>query len=372
MKLLVVAPYFYPKIGGMENYAFTISKGLKQKYGWKIVVITSNHSEKKYKEEIIQGIKIYRLPTLFKISNTPVNPFWIFTIKKIIAKEKPDIINAHSPVPFIADVSKFVSGKIPFVLTYHAGKMLKSKWLADIGISTYEASALKYLFQKSDKIICYTKEFIDSTLQPFKDKVIFIPPGVDTKIFTPTRNYNKNKVLFVARIERSSEWKGLYYLLDAMKIVIERNNEAILEIVGTGDAVEDYKLYVNSINIHENVTFLGPLKGRYLAEVYKNTSVLVLPSTSTAESFGIVLVEAMASGIPVIGSNIGGIPNVIDDDINGLLVEPRDSKDLAEAILQILNDKKNAIKLGQSGLKKVEDNYTWEKQINKSYKILKL
>src|SRR3989344_8783646 len=105
-KIMFVTPYFYPKIGGLENYAYNIAKGLKKKYDWEVVVVTSNHEQPhKYKEEKIDGMKVYRLPRWFKVSNTPINPMWYFMIKKIIKKERPNIINAHTPVPFMADMA---------------------------------------------------------------------------------------------------------------------------------------------------------------------------------------------------------------------------------------------------------------------------
>lgn len=359
MKLMVVAPYFYPKIGGMENYAWTIAKGLKEKYGWEVFAVTSNHEENKYKEDVIQGIKIYRLPILFKFSNTPINPMWYFSMKKIIAKEKPDAINAHSPVPFMADIAGAASDNIPFVLTYHAGSMKKNKGLIDMAISAYESTFLKSLFERSDKIVCYTQEFIDTNLKQFKPKIERITPGVDIALFNPAKTYVKNKVLFVGRIEKTSEWKGIKYLLDAMALIIKQNDKAILELVGSGDAVNDFKTYAKQLKIDKQVKFVGPLKGKKLADAYKNTSVLVLPSTSNAESFGMVIIEAMASGIPVIGSDIGGIPQVIDHKINGLLVEPKNSKSLAKAILTLLEDIPYSKTLGKNGYKKVKDNYDW-------------
>src|SRR3989344_5387095 len=142
MKLMVVAPYFYPKIGGMENYAYNISKGLKEKYGWDVVIVTSNHVEKKYKEENLSGMKVYRLPYWFKISNTPINPFWYFELKKIIEKEKPQVINAHTPVPFMVDISALISNKNILFITYHMGSMLKNKFISDIFIHFYEKLTL--------------------------------------------------------------------------------------------------------------------------------------------------------------------------------------------------------------------------------------
>ena len=100
MKLIIVTPYFPPHIRGVENYAYNIAKGLKEEYNWEIVVITSNHEEKKHIEEKIDRIKIYRLSRWFKISNKPINPMWYFQIKNITKKEKPDVINAHTTCPF--------------------------------------------------------------------------------------------------------------------------------------------------------------------------------------------------------------------------------------------------------------------------------
>src|SRR5258708_18633695 len=108
-KIMIVSPYFPPNVGGAQNYAYNIATGLAKKYDWNVVVVTSNFINKKTEIENKDGITIYRLPILFKFSNTPINPFWYFQIKKLISIEKPDIINAHAPVPFISDIASLVS-----------------------------------------------------------------------------------------------------------------------------------------------------------------------------------------------------------------------------------------------------------------------
>src|SRR5438128_397088 len=117
MKVLFITPHFPPVLGGLENYALNIALGLKQTYDYEVVVITSNPNRK---QQIVQdycGIKVYRLPIMLQILNTPINPFWYGTLKSIIRAEKPDIINSHQPVPFIGDLAAFLTGNIPFVLT---------------------------------------------------------------------------------------------------------------------------------------------------------------------------------------------------------------------------------------------------------------
>jgi len=233
MKEMVVAPYFYPKIGGLENYAYNISKGLKDKYGWEIVVITSNHEEKKdRKEEIIDGIKIYRLPFWFKISNTPINPIWYFQIKNIIKKEKPDVINAHTPVPFISDVTARVCGDIPFILTYHTGAMmLKGKLLEDLLIRFYESFILKATLKKAKKIICSSDFVRLGFLKDYANKTITITPGVDLNRFKHKISNFKNKILFVGNLKKVEKYKGLEYLLSAVNIIKKNIKDVKLTVV---------------------------------------------------------------------------------------------------------------------------------------------
>jgi glycosyltransferase involved in cell wall biosynthesis len=369
MKFLVVTPYFYPKIGGLENYAYNISKGLKDKYGWEIVVITSNHEENKDREEEIDGIKIYKLARWFKISNTPINPMWYFQIKNIIKKEKPDVINAHTPVPFISDVTARVCGDIPFILTYHTGAMmLKGKLLEDLLIKFYESSILKVTLKKAKKIICPSDFVRFDFLKDYAKKTITITPGVDINRFMPKIVNSKNKILFVAGLKKAEKYKGLEYLLSAVNIIKKNIKDVKLTVVGEGDYIIYYKKLCKDLEIERNVEFKGRLIGRKLVEQYQKSNVLALSSLS--ESFGIVLLEAMACKKPVIGSNIGGIPYVIDNDQNGLLVPPKDPQALADAIIKILTNPKLAKKMGEEGYKKVTKYFTWEKQINTTKEII--
>lgn len=368
-KVLLVAPYFYPKIGGMEKYALNVAQGLKETHGWEVVVVTSNHEETGYKVDTVHGIKVYRLPYWFKLSNTPINPLWFFQIGNIIKKEKPDIINGHSPVPFIADVALYESQDIPYVMTYHAGSMLKHSYPIDFLIEFYESVILNACFKKAKAIISYSQEFIKTYLAPYKNKVVEIPPGIDTKEFVPATKNSPSKrppkILFVGRIEKTSEWKGIDYLLKAVQIVKKTYPEIELELIGPGDAIEKYQAMAAELGIGDHTSFPGGMTGEPLIKEYHNADMLVLPSTTNAESFGIVLLEAMACGLPVIGSKIGGIVRLIENNVNGLLVEPKNETALAKAILKVLGDKAIAKKMGAAGRKKAEQDYEWAHQIEK-------
>jgi glycosyltransferase involved in cell wall biosynthesis len=372
IKLLIVTPYFHPKIGGLENYAFNISKGLMKDYNYKVVVITSNHEDKTYKEEKLEGIKIYRLPYQFKVSNTPISFKWKKQIREIIQKEQPDIINAHTPVPFISDVTCRVAHKlkIPFILTYHSGSMKKDNaFLKNIVILFYEHITLMKTLDYSKKIICSSDFVKNEFFKKINGNIITITPGVDLSLFKEENMDNKqNQILFVGNLNKSNEWKGLPYLIEAIKKI--KNTLSIkLLIIGKGDKLNDYLNLCKTENI--SCYFPGELKGKKLVDLYNQSKILVLPSISEAESFGMVLIEAMACKKPVIGSNIGGMPYVIDEGINGLLVPPRNTEALTNAIVKILKNPKLAKQMGENGYKKVKENFTWEIQNKKMNEIFK-
>ena len=167
---------------------------------------------------------------------------------------------------------------------------------------------------------------------PVRDGVIadagiaasIITPGVDEDFFRPLppRQAGAPTVLFVGRLERSSAWKGVDRLIRAFRLVLDQLPEARLRIVGEGDALDDHRRLAAELGLAANVDFTGALDRSALVDVYNQASVVVLPSLTEAESFGMTLIEAMACAKPVIGSRIGGIPYVIDDGVDGFLVEP--------------------------------------------------
>ena len=347
MKVLFVTPHFPPSLGGVENYVFNIALELKQSHNYDVVVVTSHASGRKQKIENYYGIKVYRLPVLIQYSNTPINPFWYFSLKRIIREEKPDIINSHQPVMFIGDMTALVCGTIPFVLTYHAGTMKKNKLPIDTVIYLYEKYILPLTAKKATRIICASNFVRDSILKKYRYKSSVIPPGVNASLFTPNPGVEReeNLILFVVGHKKLHKLKGLYYLIDAIKELPEIK----LHIVGEKADFTD-----------ERLISVGIKRGKDLVEEMQKAQVLVLPSLIQMEGFPTVLVEAMACQTPVIGTNIGGIPDVIRDGIDGFIVPTDNSNALATAILKILSDKELAARMGQSGVTKVREALTWD------------
>jgi len=382
MNLMIVTPYFYPKMGGVEKYVYEISLRLNKKYGIDPVIICSNWDNDRYKEDFIDGIKIYRLPYLFKISSTPINPFWNKKLHSIIDKENPDIINGHIPVPYIADVvARIVHRKnIPFVLTYHNDltgynplvRLLSKAYYYTLGFKTFDLS---------QRIIVTSEYYAKNSpyLKKYYQKLRIVSPGIDVKKYNINRtNYLKDKynlkdekiVLFVGQLNKESQHKGLDYLIKAVKIVSDSINVKLI-IVGTGNYIEYYKNMAESYGMTSRVIFAGYIDDSDLPKYYNESDVVVLPSYNRAEGFGMVLIEALACGTPVIGTTVGGIPYAIKNDEDGLLVPPKDSEALADAIKQILTDEKLAEGMGRRGYERVSKEFTWEKSTENFLEIVR-
>lgn len=356
MKILFVTPHFPPSLGGVELYVFNLARGLQQTYHAEVVVVTSNAEANKLTVGEYDGIKVYRLPVMVRISNTPLHPLWYFTLKKIIQGEKPDIINSHQPVPFLGDLAALLAGNIPFVLTYHAGTMKKQAFLSDILIFLYETCILPQTAKKATRIICVSHFVANTLLKMHLSKIAIVSPGVHTSLYKPdaTMKRAENRVLFAAYYKKMYKMKGLYSLIDA----INQLDGITLRVVGEKDECSS-----------PNIEFVGVKQGKALVEEMQQASVLVLPSVAPMESFGMVLIEAMACQTPVIGTNMGGIPEVITENVDGCIVPPGDSHALALAISKIIKDKDVASRMGQAGAAKVSERFTWEKCVEKTKEI---
>lgn len=375
MKVLMVAPYFYPRLGGLENYVFNTSKVLAQKYGVNVTVVCSNWRREGYQEEMIDGIKVYRLPFLFKVSHTPVNPGWHKKISQIVEREKPDIINGHTPVPYIADIAATVSSSagIPFVLTCH-DSIAQSRF--------YSILSAFYFLLYGNRTFRLTNWFIVNSPQTAKhfghldrkygQKINVIAPGVDTSSFYPAPEAGKGDgrvILFVGQLFKAAK-KGLDDLLKALPQILRKVEGARLLVIGPGP-VDPYKKLVARLGLNESVQFIGGVEPSSMPGYYNSADVVVLPSRKKAEGFGMTLIEAQACGTPVVAAAVGGIPFAVVDGETGLLVPSGDTEALAEAVIKVLNDESLAKRLGQSGHKRASTEFTWDIAAAKTLAVYK-
>lgn len=356
MKILQTPTRFYPFIGGVENYVCCLSRELVKR-GHGVSVVCAD--EPKNNIATYDGVKINRLPYLFKIASTNITP----SLPYMLYNENFDIIHTHLPTPWSADWSGIVSKlkKKPVILTYHND--IVGEGFASHIAKFYNATALKLLLRIVKRIIITQQDYISYSphLKGYGGKIEVIPPGVDTNFFHPLNVQKEENVLFfLSSLNSSHRYKGLDYLLEAIAIVKKEIPNIKLVVGGEGSLLEHYKNMTASLGIARNVEFLRFIPEEKLPEYYNKCDVYVLPSVSSAqEGFGISLLEALACGKPVVTTSITGAAKDVVERNLGIVVEPQDAAALARAIKEVLfgiDDYK-----WLSGRKLIEEKYSWEK-----------
>jgi glycosyltransferase involved in cell wall biosynthesis len=334
LKILQTPARFYPYTGGVENYTYHLSRELIR-LGHEVKIICAN--EPKDGKSINNGIKLKRLDYIGKIANTNIT----LTLPFHILKEDFDLIHTHLPTPWSADWSAIFSiGKRkPLVLSYH-NDIVGDGSACHIA-KGYNLTALKYL-------------------KKYQEKIEIIPVGVDIGRFTPSETETEYTIFFLSLLDEFHKYKGLDYLLGAIELVKKEIPVVKLIVGGSGKLLNYYREKTASMGLENNVDFAGYISNESIPDYYRNCNLFVLPSISASqEGFGIVLLEAMASGRPVIGSDIVGVAEDIDKYSTGIVVKPRDTKALADAIIRILQDKKEAKRMGINGRELIEEKYSW-------------
>jgi glycosyltransferase involved in cell wall biosynthesis len=301
---------------------------------------------------------------------------WFGSLKKIIEELDPDVVNGHLPVPYMADVAARVCGDRPFVLTYHndaVGITLFTKLL----VRAYYDILGKGTIKRASQIIVTSQRYAERSpyLKKFSNKTAVVPPGVDLAKFNPNvySSFIKDTfglegpiILFVGQLNKAHRHKGLSILLRALRHL---DPSTTLVVVGGGNWLAHYAVEAERANVVDRVVFAGIIPEDEMPLYFRGADLTVLPTYTDAEGFGMVLAEANACGRPVIGTNVGGIPSVIRDRYNGLIVEPGEERELEQAITMVLNDKALAATLGKNGYERIKNDFTWDQAVARTIRV---
>lgn len=364
----MVFPHFHPHTGGVENYIANFSTQLRDRCGCDVTVVTTRpHIESPQDEEVL-GLRVFSLPRLATLSNTPVHHRWLSWIRRLIRAERPDVINAHVPVPVMCDAARSVRGDTPFVLTYH-NDLVKQGPVGTLAARAYQGAVLGRTLRVSDRIVVTSQTYVDQSpyLGRHRRKLRIVPPGVDTSVFHPNvpggwfaERFASRRpiVLFVGSLGPTHRHKGLEILIPAVAELRASFPEILLVVVGGGDRGR-YEDLARRSSVAGNVTFVGHVADAELPSYFAGADLFCLPSLSTAEGFGMVLVESLACGTPVVASRVGGIPYVVESTGGGVLAEPGDVSSLTNAIGGLLSAPERLSAIGERGAAEVARRFSW-------------
>ncbi len=363
MKIAILIAGFPPKsIGGAEIATLNIATELAKR-GHEVHVITTG--DKKLKGDkrgdfYIHYIQLGMLPEASILGAISYSVKALAQIRRI----NPDIV--HAQRFYREGLSAFLAKKLlkkPYCIWCHGSDIYLS-W-------KFKGIASKLFLGQADAVVALTEHMREKIKEICHRDASVIPNGIELKRFErlPRRSTVKSAasdektLLFVGRLDPI---KGVAYLIEAMNTIVKRNPQVRLLLVGDGKERRSLETLVEELRLVEYVSFVGKVPNEKVPEYMAATDVLVLPSLS--EGFPVVLLEAMACGLPIVATNVGGIPEIVRDGENGFLVEPESSKEIAEKVLKLLENDELRRRISQNNFEQAK-NYSWEAVVDKLEKV---
>ncbi len=357
MKIALVSPYDFAYPGGVANHISALEQQFTRMGHEVKVIAPASRAVSTFGDRFISIGKPRAIPASGSITRITISLRLASKIKAVLEKENFDIIHLHEPfMPMLCSAVLRFSNTAN-VGTFHAfdgSPGYNFGW----PISTI---MLKRRLRKLHGKIAVSKPAMEFASKYVPGYYNIIPNGVDLEHFSPDVSPidrfcdGKINILFVGRLEKR---KGLSYLLKAYQRVKGEIPDSRLIIVGPGIRLRHKcEKQVRRSGL-EDVIFTGHVDYDELPRYYKTADIFCAPATGR-ESFGIILLEAMAVGKPIVASNVGGYANIVSHGVDGLLVPPKDDKELAQALVSLMIDEPLRQRMGAMGKRKAQD-YSWE------------
>ena len=350
--LQVYKDYDPPVHGGIEGHLSLLCRSLRPFCDVRVLVSASGSL--RTRRELVDGIPVMRAGEIVRIASAPICPTWPIHFRRLRA----DLYHFHFPNP-TGDVAYWLSGaRGRIVVTYHSDIVRQST------ILPLYRPFLWRLLRKADVILATSPQYIESSeyLRPYRDKCRVVPLGVDLKRFAPDpavearaaewrAEWGGPMVLFVGRLRY---YKGLDVLLRAAPMIGAR-----IALVGDGPFEKMLRIQHREMDLEDRVTFLGDQSDFELRALYRAARVFVLPSTLRSEALGLAMIEAMASGLPCVSTELGtGTSYVNLDGVTGRVVPPGDPVALAAAINALLEDDALAARQGAAAERRAHEEFS--------------
>ena len=359
MKILQVLTYYRPHISGLTIYVERLSKALVE-MGHDVTVLTSQAEKSWPREEVRDGVKIVRVPVAFRVSKGVIMP----TLGLYANKYVRDCDALHLHLPQLDAPGFALRGKLfgkPTVLTYHCDLRLPDGAFNRL-VDKVVLGANRMAGALSDAVVTYTRDY--GTNSPYaskyaQKKLHIIPPPVELPHCDDSNAldfFNKNELHgheVVGISARLATEKGVEVLLNALPIVMQKFPNVRVLHAGPYENIMGEEVYFNKLaplfeKYADNYKLLGNLDGAELTAFYKNLDCLVLCSLNSTESFGLVQIEAMRNGVPVVASNLPGVRQPVTMTGMGEVTPIGDHEALAEALIRVLQDKQRYVKSAET------------------------
>jgi glycosyltransferase involved in cell wall biosynthesis len=359
LRVLHLGKYYPPHMGGIETHLETLCPRLQKEIPELRIAVASDSATSS--DEVFNGVRVHRAATWFHLAGAPICPSLISFIKR----ERPGLVHIHWPNPF-AVLALLLSGyRGRLVMTYHSDVVRQRTW------ANFFAPFLNRVLSLCDAIIVTSPDYLSSSpvLKPYHDKCRVIPYGIDTHWLSTDSSMREAEEIrnrfsgpVILAVGRLIYYKGFEFLVQAMEQV-----EASALIIGDGPLRKKLDQLADRAGTRDKVHLLGEIKNEDTRPYFQACDLFVLPSIARSEAFGIVQLEAMACGKPVINTQLdSGVPFVSRRGETGLTVPPGDVDALAGAISQLMADDSLRHRFGDAGRRRVEAEFTAERMVERT------
>jgi glycosyltransferase involved in cell wall biosynthesis len=354
MKILIVLTYYRPHISGLTIYVERLARTLAQR-GHQVTVLTSHYEKGLPAREVLDGVTVLRHPVLFRLSKGSIMPGFLSRAWMLMGQN--DIVSVHLPQAesgMLAIIGRILARK-PLVLTYHSDLQLPPGLVNRvIDRLVFLSNATAAIF--ANRIVAYTDDFARHSpyLSKFSGKIVVIPPPIlidppdPQAVAALKQRYHTNGHAVVGFAARFAEEKGISYLLGSIPLVREKIPQVKYLLAGqyknvVGENVWE-RLQPQVQQYRDYLEFLGQVPVQEMGNFFGACDVLTVPSINSTETFGLVQVEAMLSGCPVVATNLPGVREPIRMTGMGQVVPIKDTRALADAIVHVLQNRARYIR----------------------------
>ncbi len=347
-RVVQLGKFYPPYMGGIETHLAALCGQLRDRFDVRVIVCNDAPGTT---SEVRDGIPVTRLSTPFSITTAPVSP----GLPLAIRRAAPDLVHLHLPHPG-GVLGLLGSGyRGPLVLTYHSDVVRQRL------MSAIFKPLLDLVMRRAAAILATSPNYLATSpvLAAHRDRCRVVPYGIPLEQFDApdrasadaiARRYGPRLVLAVGRLVY---YKGFDVLVRAMRYV-----DARLVVIGDGPLEERLRTLAEAEGVSGKVTLLGEVQNADVAPFFSAADVFVLPSVARSEAFGIVQLEAMASGTPVVNTSLdSGVPWVSEDGVTGLTVPPGDPRALGAAVERLLNDRALRDRFGRAARVRVREQF---------------
>jgi glycosyltransferase involved in cell wall biosynthesis len=349
MRILYLANHL--NTGGITSYLLSLTSGMKKKGHDVFIASSSGECLNRF---IDLGAHFIKIPIKTKKEISPWILLSYLKLKKELSKNKIDIVHSNSRTTQVLGCLLQKHENVAHVSTCHG---------------YFKKRLLRRIFPCwGQKVIAISGQVKDHLISDFKvdeEKIRVINNGIDIKRFYAGKDLAIGNVPVVGIIARLSDVKGHVYLIKAMKIVLEKFPSAKLLVVGEGKMYNVLVNLVKNMRMDKSVEFIKHTDDTRVE--LARIDIFVMPSL--AEGLGLALMEAMASGRAVVGSDVGGIKTLIKNNVNGLLVKPADPESLAGAIIQLISNPEKAKIYAREAARSIADNFSLDKMCDQTERV---